>query len=119
MRMMVRGFVRSEEVFERREGREGVKDKFRDMGVRRKKMKEVEEDGGVYKELVLWGKWGERVEKKKEIYMSDLVGVLGRFGEGWGEEELESGNGREVGGGGEELICGEREGGVKMEDGGV
>ena len=64
-----------------------------DMAVRRKKVKEVEEDAGLYKEFLLWANSPESVEKKKQIYISDFVAVFGRFPEGWAQEELESANG--------------------------
>ena len=35
--------------------------------VRRKKIKEVEEDAGLYKEFLLWANSPESVEKKKQI----------------------------------------------------
>lgn len=66
------------------------------MAVRRKKVKEVEEDAGLYKEFLLWANSPESVEKKKQIYISDFVAVFGRFPEGWAQEELESANGTDV-----------------------
>ena len=87
-----------------------------DMAVRRKKVKEVEEDAGLYKEFLLWANSTESVEKKKQIYISDFVAVFGRFPEGWAQEELESANGTEVAPAPEEFISPETDGAVKMND---
>ena len=82
-----------------------------DMAVRRKKIKEVEEDAGLYKEFLLWANSPESVEKKKQIYISDFVAVFGRFPEGWAQEELESANGTEVAPAPEGFISPETDGG--------
>lgn len=87
-----------------------------DMAVRRKKIKEVEEDAGLYKEFLLWANSPESVEKKKQIYISDFVAVFGRFPEGWAQEELESANGTEVAPAPEEFISPETDGAVNMDD---
>lgn len=84
------------------------------MAVRRKKVKEVEEDAGLYKEFLLWANSPESVEKKKQIYISDFVAVFGRFPEGWAQEELESANGTDVPPAPEEFISPETDGAVKM-----
>ena len=87
-----------------------------DMAVRRKKVKEVEEDAGLYKEFLLWANSPESVEKKKQIYISDFVAVFGRFPEGWAQEELESANGTEVAPAPEEFISPETDGAVNMDN---
>ena len=87
-----------------------------DMAVRRKKIKEVEEDAGLYKEFLLWANSPESVEKKKQIYISDFVAVFGRFPEGWAQEELENANGTEVAPAPEEFISPETDGAVNMDD---
>lgn len=57
---------------------------------RGKKVKEVENDKGLYGEFLQWANSSENIEKKKQLYINDFVAVFGRFPEGWtqGRQEV-------------------------------